>query len=121
MATTKLDAVIAAAGNANSQAIGHVLRELCLRSERVAELIEQDMDVPELGLQQCSQALHAYAKKHQTRGCWACPIIEITPENEAVKVILDFYKIPEDWLIAKTENAPGCADGDQSVNLLDLL
>ena len=111
--------------NPNAWAVGGILRELCRMSDRVCELVEQDLDNPEMDLEICFEALKEHARKHQTGGCWACPVFEITPENEAVKVILDFYHVPEDWLGGAADAAESQAFGHgtegQDFDLLNLL
>ena len=111
--------------NPNAWAVGGILRELCRMSDRVCELVEQDLDNPEMDLEICFEALKEHARKHQTGGCWACPVFEITPENEAVKVILDFYKVPPEWITTAdadrgTARAGGGTEG-QDFDLLNLL
>lgn len=111
--------------NPNAWAVGKILDEICKNCAKARELIEQDLDNPEMGLERCFEALRAHAKKHQTGGCWACPVTEVTPENEAVKVILDFYKVPQEWIMTADANrdtarAGGGTEG-QDFDLLNLL
>ena len=82
----------------NARVVGKLLREICAASPRAAALIEQDLANPELSLDGCWQALKAHAKKHQSDGFWGCAVFGADPENEVVKVVLDYYKIPAEWL-----------------------
>ena len=111
--------------NPNAWAVGKILEEICKNCAKARELIEQDLDNPEMGLEMCFGTLKEYARKHQTGGCWACPVTEVTPENEAVKVILDFYHVPEDWLGGAADAAESQAFGHgtegQDFDLLNLL
>lgn len=89
---------ISEAKNEGVKAVGLLLTEICKISAQAAELIEQDLENKSMSIQKCYDALYAHAKKHQTKGCWACPVVGIDPENEAVKVILEFYHIPAEWI-----------------------
>ena len=111
--------------NPNAWAVGKILDEICRTNAKARELIEQDLDNPEMDLEKCFKALEKYAREHQTGGCWACPVTEVTPENEAVKVILDFYHVPKDWLggaagAAESQTFGHDAEG-QDFDLLNLL
>lgn len=94
----KLEAQIAGADDPGAKAVGILLREICRMSPQAAELVEQDLENKGMSIQECYGFLFAYAKKHKTKCCWACPVIGIDPENDAVKVILDFYGIPSAWV-----------------------
>ena len=93
----KITDAIAAAKTDGERAIGAILSVIGGCSAEVREIIEQDLEQKDMGLDKCFAALREHARKHQTGGCWACPVVEVTPENEAVKVICAFYKIPNDW------------------------
>lgn len=94
----KLEAQIAGAEDPGVKAVGILLREICRMSPQAAELVGQDLENKDMSIGKCYDALRAYAKAHQSKGCWACPVIGVDPENEAVKVILEFYHIPAEWL-----------------------
>ncbi len=91
-----LEAISAATGG--SRTIGEILYKVGEKSQQAAELIEQDLANAEMGLDKCFEALKAYAREHATNGFWACPVFKVTTKNEAVRVILDFYHIPHEWL-----------------------
>lgn len=82
----------------NARVVGKLLREICAASPQAAEVIEQDLANPELSLEGCWKALRDYAQKHQSGGFWGCAVFGADPENEVVKVVLDYYKIPAEWL-----------------------
>ena len=84
--------------NPNAWAVGKILEEICKNCAKARELIEQDLENKDMSFEKCFEALKKYAQEHQTGGCWACPVTEITPDNEAVKVILEFYKVPLEWI-----------------------
>ena len=95
----RLEEQMQAAGkDPNAQAIGGMLREIGRKSPQAAELIEQDLSAPTMSLKACFDALHKYAKAHQKQGCWSCAVFDIDPENAVVKFLLDFYKIPPEWI-----------------------
>lgn len=93
----KITDAIAAAKTDGERAIGAILSVIGGCSAEVREIIEQDLEQKDMGLDKCFAALREHARKHQKGGCWACPVVEVTPGNEAVKVICEFYKIPNDW------------------------
>lgn len=111
--------------NPNAWAVGKILAEICRTNAKARELVEQDLENKDMSLEKCFTAIKEYARKHQTGGCWACPVTEVTPENEAVKVILDFYHVPEDWLGGAADAAESQAFGHgtegQDFDLLNLL
>ena len=93
----KICDAIAKAKDNNERAIGGILSVIAGCSDEAREIIEQDLDNKQMSLGACFNALKAHARKNAQGGCWACPVLQVTPENEAVKVICDFYKIPEGW------------------------
>lgn len=120
MAISILENAITAAKDANARVIGEILREVCAQSAQAAELIEQDLTVPELSLDRCAAALKEYARKHQQGGAWSCGGFSIDPENPAIKVILDFYKIPSDW-VRSGAGGPAKPASGAPIDLFDLL
>ena len=105
-----------------ARTIGEMLLEVGRMDSRAAELIEQDLGNPEMSLEKCSNALREHARKNQKGSCWSCAVFRVDPENEAVKVILDFYKIPAEWLTASAAPEPAKpAPAGGRIDLLDLL
>lgn len=112
--------------NSDARAIGEILLEVGKMSPQAAKLIEEDLENPEMGLDKCFQALREFARSNQNKGCWSCCVFGIDPENEAVAVILDFYKIPPEWLTdaapkEEPDEIPVYAQGGGKIDLLDLL
>ena len=108
--------------------IGQILMKLAEQSGQIATLIEQDLAVPELSLEACGKELLEYARKHQENGYWACAVFGLDAENPALKVILDFYKIPSAWVFETHSTDPAepmpmqAADPkDTVIDLMDLL
>lgn len=112
------DAIRKAKGNA--RVIGKLLREMCNASPQAAELLRQDLENPEMSLEKCAEAMKAYAKKHQQDGCWSCCVVGFEPDNEAVRVILDFYKIPAEWFGGPAEQAADGAEPDGETVSVDV-
>ncbi len=128
--TPLLKAQMAEAKQPHVYTIGQILMEVARTSERAAELIEQDLAVPEMSLEACGKVLKDYARKHQQNGCWACGVFGLDAENPALKVILDFYKIPSDWVFEKHSTEPAepisepvqvTAPAGTVIDLMDLL
>lgn len=94
----KICDAITATEDMGEKTVGGILSALAGVSEEVRELIEQDLDQKEMGLGACFAAIREHARKNQRGSYWACAVWGIDPENEVVKVILDFYKIPSDWV-----------------------
>lgn len=104
------------------RAIGELLREIAKLNPQAEQLIEEDLANPEMNLDKCYTALKEYARKHQSGGFWGCAVFGIDPENEALKVVLDFYKIPPEWLRSESpEPEPAAVPAGGKIDLLDLL
>ena len=94
--------------------------EISKISKDAAELIEQDLEIPEMSLEKCFNSIYEYAKKNKKGNAFSCAVFKIDAENEIIKIILDFYKIPTEWIVvddkpkAKTATEP-------KKNLLDLI
>lgn len=110
--TSLLKAQMAEAKQSHVYTIGQILMELARMSERAAELIEQDLAVPEMSLEACGKVLKAYARKNQEGGCWACGGVSLDADNPAIKVILDFYKIPSAWVFEEGDRTPSVTESD---------
>ena len=107
--------------NQNEQiagAIGELLREIGRISPQAGKVIEEDLKNPEMSAVKCAEALRAHAKKNQKNGFWGCACFGVDPENEVVKFVLDFYKVPAEW-VSKEEPATKPAAG--KVNLMELI
>ena len=123
----KICDAIAKAKDNNERAIGGILSVIAGCSDEAREIIEQDLDNKQMSLGACFNVLKAHARKNAQGGCWACPVLQVTPENEAVKVICDFYKIPEGWN-ATPHPSPAAIPSPQGegrkrsrVNLMELI
>ena len=70
------------------EAVGTVLLKLCEGDHAAAQLVEQDLENPDMSLHKCLETMRQIAKKKQKAGCYYMP-----PE-EAEKIIREFYGIP---------------------------
>lgn len=86
--------------------VGEQLKDICRNEPRSAELVTQDLDVPEMSLAHCEKQIKAYADKHR-QGSFAC-VVPSVAEN----IIREFY-----GLTAETAEQPA----DTVISLLDLL
>ena len=120
----ELNKQINAAKAQHVKALGEVLREIGKVSEQARTLIEQDLANPEMSLNKCGEALYEYAKKHKSGSAWACGVFGIDPDNEVVRFLLDFYKIPHEWIKGDaseaTEPMQEAAPGGM-IDLMELL
>lgn len=78
----------------NVKMVGAVLKEICKLSADHEEIILQDLEVEEMSLEKCFQAIYNHAKENQTNGCFAAPVFGIDMDNPIIKIIFDFYKLP---------------------------
>ena len=103
------------------KALGEVLREIGTVSEQARTLIEQDLANPEMSLNKCGEALYEYAKKHKSGSAWACGVFGIDPDNEVVRFLLDFYKIPPEWIKGGAAEAPEPMQEAAPGGMIDLM
>ena len=104
-----------------AQQIGEVILAICEKCPRAAEMVAQDLEQPNMGFDSCYKALYSFAKKHQTKGSWCCGGWDIDPKNPVIRVILDFYHIPAEWLDGGNQNPKRLGADSPAVDLMDLL
>ena len=68
--------------------VGEQLADMIRREPDLADIVDKDLDVPEMSLTECEKKIKAFADKHKT-GNFAC----VTP-IEAEKIIREFYGLP---------------------------
>lgn len=117
----ELNKQINAAKAQHVKTLGEVLREIGKVSEQARTLIEQDLANPEMSLNKCGKALYEYAKKNQSGSAWACGVFGIDPDNEVVRFLLDFYKIPPEWIKGGAAEAPEPMQEDAAGGMIDLM
>ena len=65
--------------------VGEQLKDMARREPESAELLDKDLDIPEMSIQQAEKKIKAYADAHKT-GSFAC----VTPV-EAERILREFY------------------------------
>lgn len=69
--------------------VGEQLKDMLRNEPHLAELVGQDLDKKDMGLEKCEKKIKAYADKHKSKG-FACVI-----PAEAERIIREFYGLPE--------------------------
>ena len=69
--------------------VGEQLKDMCRADPKCAELVEQDLENPEMCLANCEKKIKAFADKNRT-GRFAC----VTPA-ESDRIIREFYGLPK--------------------------
>ena len=72
-------------GRTDAWMAGEQLKDICRMEPRSAELIDKDLDVPEMSIKAAAAKIKAYADSHRT-GSFAC----VTPA-EADRILREFY------------------------------
>ena len=70
--------------------VGEQLKDICRESQVVAELINNDLDVPEMSIVHAEKKINDYADKQNRSGKCVC----VSP-NIAEGIIRKFYGIPD--------------------------
>ena len=65
--------------------VGEQLKDMARREPESAELLDKDLDIPEMSIQQAEKKIKVYADAHK-RGSFAC----VTPA-EAERILREFY------------------------------
>ena len=65
--------------------VGEQLKDIARHEPESAELLDKDLDIPEMSIQQAEKKIKAYADAHRT-GSFAC----VTPV-EAERILREFY------------------------------
>lgn len=65
--------------------VGEQLKDMVRAEPSIAEIIDRDLDIPEMSLEKCESEIKQFARKH---GNCAAPL-------EAEKIIREFYGLPE--------------------------
>ena len=117
----KLLKQMTAAKTQHVKTIGEILREIGRLCPRAGELVEQDLDNPEMSLERCGKALYDYASKNRSGNSFSCAVFGIDPENAVIRLILDFYKIPPEWLMGSEPAEPKRAEQGAPAVQIDLM
>lgn len=65
------------------------LMDLCRREPVCADLLDRDLDIPELSIIEAEKQIKAYADQHRTKN-FAC-----VTQTEAENILRKFYGLPE--------------------------
>ena len=89
--------------------VGEQLKDMARREPESAELLDKDLDIPEMSIQQAEKKIKAYADAHKT-GSFAC----VTPV-EAERILREFYGLtagenPSDRFAATSPVRGGMGD-----------
>ncbi len=108
MLETALIKIAAQQGDAHTPIwmVREQLKDICRNEPKSAELVAQDLDIPEMSLMHCEKQIKAYADSHR-EGNFACVIPSV-----AEKIIRKFYGLTADPAVQST---------DTVISLLDLL
>lgn len=123
---TSTDKIRAAMNKAEGavQAVGGVALLIAEHVPGAADLIAADLENADMSLGAAYKALEDYARKHAEKYCFACPVVGFDPENEVIRCIADFYKVPLDGTAAEpeTQTLGGESDAPEAaVDELDLM
>lgn len=91
--------------------VGEQLKDMARREPESAELLDKDLDIPEMSIQQAEKKIKAYADAHKT-GSFAC----VTPV-EAERILREFYGLtagenPSDRFAATSPVRGGKGDSE---------
>ena len=106
------------------QAVGGVALLIAEHVPGAADIIAADLENANMSLGAAYKALEDYARKHAKKYCFACPVVGFDPENEVIRCIADFYKVPLDGTAAapETQTLGGESDTPEAaVDELDLM
>ena len=81
--------------------VGEQLKDMARREPESAELLDKDLDIPEMSIQQAEKKIKAYADAHKT-GSFAC----VTPA-EAERILREFYGLNPSVSFADTSPVRG--------------
>lgn len=119
---TSTDKIRAAMSQAKGavQAVGGVALLIAEYVPGAADLIAADLENADMSLGAAYKVLEDYARKHAEKYCFACPVVGFDPENEVIRCIADFYKVPLDGTAAEPETQT-LGQETQQADELDLM
>ena len=119
---TSTDKIHAAMSKAEGavQAVGGVALLIAEHVPGAADIIAADLENANMSLDAAYKALEDYARKHAEKYCFACPVVGFDPENEVIRCIADFYKVPLDGTAAEPETQT-LGQEKQQADELDLM
>lgn len=96
--------------------IGEQLKEIAARSAFISDLLEHDLEVPEMSLEAAERKLQEYADKNHGSARSFC----ITPDV-AEKILREFYHLPEADDLAQPGAVPAGQPSQIHVDLADFI
>lgn len=103
-----------------AQAVGGVALLIAEYVPGAADIIAADLENANMSLGAAYKALEDYARKHAKKNCFARPVVGFDPENEVIRCVADFYKVPLDGTAAELETQ-ALGQETQQVDELDLM
>lgn len=117
--TDKIRAAMSKAEGA-ARAVGGVALLITEHVPGAAYIIAADLENADMSLGAAYKALEDYARKHAKGYCFACPVAGFNPENEVIRCIADFYKVPLDGTAAGSKTQ-ALGQEKQQADELDLM
>lgn len=97
-------------GRTDAWMVGEQLKDICRAEPRSAELIDKDLDIPEMSIRKAAGKIKAYADSHKT-GSFAC----VTPA-EADRILREFYGLGQE----RAAEGVGPYKGEGGGKIIDL-
>ncbi|MBQ9721563.1 MAG: hypothetical protein IJV64_12845 [Oscillospiraceae bacterium] len=95
--------------------VAEQLMDICRKDPRCAELLDKDLDAPEMSIIMAEKQIKAFADSHKS-GSFAC----VTPA-ESDRILRKFYGLPEaPGNLEKPENKPEASPAGSPLAGLDL-
>ena len=94
--------------------VGEQLKDIARREPESAELLDKDLDIPEMGIQQAEKKIKAWADAHKT-GSFAC----VTPA-EAERILREFYGLRKSGDDSLRRPAAATSLGEGGNSIIDL-
>ena len=70
--------------------VGEQLKEICSREPACEDILDRDLDVPEMSLVNAEKQIKAWADKQKRNGNCVC-----VPPSKAEEILRKFYGLPE--------------------------
>lgn len=70
--------------------VGEQLKDICRADENCAEILDKDLDIPEMSIDKAERKIKEYADTQRKTGNCVC-----VPPNKAEEIIRKFYGLPE--------------------------
>ena len=91
--------------------VGEQLKDICAAIPEACELVNRDLDIPEMSIDKCEEKIKEFAQAHG--GC--------TPPGESHRIICQFYGISENKQITIDYAPPAPSPSGEKIDLLSFL